>query len=233
MDLAIHEISEVMNLQKFIRHFGVDAVFDIGANTGQYARMLREKVRFEGWIFSFEPFSEAYAELEKASQDDQQWLPYNYAVSDTAGPMQLNLVGSSQMNSLQMPSTDETNILENINTPIGVETIQSVTLDTAYAAVAQAGAFHTPLLKLDTQGHDLTILSSSRDLSHFVGVQTEVAFKTLYENAPKYFEVIEFLKTRHFELTAIFPNNAGHFPTCIEQDILAFNTKYVANRQAS
>ena len=48
--LQIHEIQEVTSLKKFFDYFKVDLVFDVGANVGQYATMLRTKVGFQGKI---------------------------------------------------------------------------------------------------------------------------------------------------------------------------------------
>jgi FkbM family methyltransferase len=221
--LALHEMPEVINLQRFIKYFEIDVIFDVGANIGQYAQMLRNKVGFRGAIFSYEPFSEAFSELCKVAESDPNWYVFNSAISDRCGETSLNLVASSQMNSLEVPSTEETEILEQANTQIGQEKVKVITLDQAYEQVSQTFKIRNPLLKLDTQGHDLKILQGSNQFKRFVGIQAEVSFKSLYAKTPKYFETIEFLKMSGFELSAVFPNNAGHFPFLLEQDILVFN----------
>lgn len=229
IQLQLHEFQEVTTLKKFFDFFKVDLVLDVGANTGQYAQMLRTKVGFKGTIISYEPFSTAFIELKEKTLNDPNWYAFNYALSNVSGTQTLNLVGSSQMNSLLEPTADETKILQSINTKIGEERVEVKLLDQAYEEVRAQFEFSTPFLKLDTQGHDLRILESSSELNNFTGIQTEVSFKSLYEGAPKYNKTIEFLKSVDFELTAIFPNNAGHFPHLLEQDIVAFNPKFFSN----
>lgn len=132
------------------------------------------------------------------------------------------------MNSLETPSSDETDLLDRFNTPIGSEKVNLVSLDEVFEQVGKNIVNFRPLLKLDTQGHDLKILKGSKLLSNFYGIQAEISFKSLYQGTPKYHETIDYLEQAGFELTAIFPNNTGHFPYLIEQDILAFNSSYLS-----
>ena len=57
------------SVQAFLQHLfvkkGVTSVWDVGANTGQYAEMLRN-IGFKGSILSFEPIPEAWAILGKS-----------------------------------------------------------------------------------------------------------------------------------------------------------------------
>ena len=46
---------EEQHLKRFFAHFDIDCVFDVGANVGQYATALRDRVGFRGQIISFEP----------------------------------------------------------------------------------------------------------------------------------------------------------------------------------
>ena len=45
-------IFEEVHLQRFFEHYKIDCVFDVGANEGQYATMLRERVGYHGHIIS-------------------------------------------------------------------------------------------------------------------------------------------------------------------------------------
>ncbi|HXW74131.1 MAG TPA: hypothetical protein VEK10_04895, partial [Steroidobacteraceae bacterium] len=129
-------------------HFDIDCVFDVGANAGQYARMLRQRVGYRGQIVSYEPIPERAATLRAAAAHD---------------------------------------------------------------------------LKLDTQGHDLSVATGAGErLRDFVGLQSELAIQRLYDGAPSFEEALEFYRSRGFELSALVPNNLGHFPRLLEIDCIMF-----------
>ena len=55
------------HLRKLLAALKVDCVFDVGANVGQYASMLRHQAKYKGRIISFEPLSREFQELERVS----------------------------------------------------------------------------------------------------------------------------------------------------------------------
>jgi hypothetical protein len=76
---------------------------------------------------------------------------------------------------------------------------------------------------MDTQGHDVSVAVGAGDrLSDFVGLQSELAIQRLYEDVPSYEEALEFYRGRGFELSALVPNNLGHFPRLLEIDCIMF-----------
>lgn len=225
-----HEIGEFVNLTRFLEHFEVDCVIDVGANTGQYAQMLRTRIGFDGEIFSFEPNPRAFAQLSANSRTDPKWHAYDVALSDRTGYRDFNLVQSSQMGSLEAPTTEETRLLEDLNTRTGVVQVHTRTLDDVLPELRGVARFSKAFLKLDTQEHDLKVCDGVSDLSQFAGVQSEIAFTRLYEDAPLYHESIEYFRARGFEVCAIFPNNAGHFPRLLEQDVLMVRRTLLGHR---
>ena len=76
---------------------------------------------------------------------------------------------------------------------------------------------------MDTQGHDIEVaLGAGKLLSEFIGIQSELAIKRIYADAPTYDEALKFYADRGFVLSAFVPNNAGHFPYLIETDCIMF-----------
>jgi hypothetical protein len=100
------------------------------------------------------------------------------------------------------------------------------TLKTFYLEAKNAMRFKRPFLKMDTQGYDSVIADSAGDiLQEFIGIQTEVSFVRLYSDSITFHESVDFYARRGFTLSALVPNNAGHFPYLIEQDAVFINNE--------
>ena len=83
--------------------------------------------------------------------------------------------------------------------------------------------FKRPFLKMDTQGHDVSVVKGAGDqLSQFVGLQSELAVKRLYDDSPSFEEALEFYRAQGFELSAMVPNNVGFFPRLLEIDCIMY-----------
>jgi hypothetical protein len=79
---------------------------------------------------------------------------------------------------------------------------------------------------LDSQGNDFDIaVGAGARLNEFVGLQSELAIKRIYANAPSYNETLKFYQDNGFILSALVPNNEGHFPYLIETDCIMFRKK--------
>ena len=108
-----------------------------------------------------------------------------------------------------------------------VETIsvKTETLADAYARLKARWSFTKPFLKVDTQGFDVEVVrSGGAMLGAFVGLQSELAIKPLYRESIDFREAISIYRELGFELSAIVPNNAGHFPLLMECDCIMINS---------
>lgn len=78
---------------------GVDLVFDIGANRGQYVSMLRE-FGYSGTIVSYEPIPFEFAALKRGRRGDSHWRGKEVAVGATQGKVELHVSDSTVLSSV-------------------------------------------------------------------------------------------------------------------------------------
>jgi FkbM family methyltransferase len=215
------EFWEQRHLSRLLKHYRVDCVFDVGANYGQYAEMLRRKARFEGLIISFEPIPVAAATLREKAKGQSNWIIEEMALGRTDGQCSFNIMKSSTFSSLSEPRHDEVDIFRERNRVEETVSVRTENLATAYRRLKGAHRFQRPFLKLDTQGFDVEIVSSAKNvLREFIGLQSELAVKKLYANSVDFRTAITVYEECGFLLSAFLPNNAGHFPQLIETDCI-------------
>src|SRR5664280_832550 len=100
LDVRRYKQSDDARLATLLKHHGIDLVLDIGANVGQYGRLLRS-VRYEGAIVSFEPLLAAYQHLQAAAANDPLWIVGpRVAIGDREGDVQMNVSANSVSSSL-------------------------------------------------------------------------------------------------------------------------------------
>ena len=226
----LHLLPEQVHLQRLLSHFDVDCVFDVGANTGQYATMLRQKAGFKGRIISFEPIPEAAAAIRLKARHDPLWTVEELALADTAEPRVLNVMAGSEFSSLSTPRTDEVGRFTAMNRPVRSIMVQSDTLAGAFPRLQSVYGFNLPFLKMDTQGFDPAVLRGAGGiLPSFVGFQSELSIRRIYQDAWDFREAITYYQSLGFDLSAFVPNNAGHFPALIEIDCIMVRRDLMAD----
>jgi FkbM family methyltransferase len=210
---------EVERLRRLLGFLDVDCVLDIGANEGQYALQLRRMVGYKGRLISFEPIPRMAARVRQLARSDPNWAVEEIAVSDRGGQARFNVMASTELSSLSAPTSLDTDLLDGINVPVETIEVRCESLESVLDRLSQAQGMKRPFLKMDTQGHDMIIARGAAHILHrFVGIQTELAVKRLYETSVPIGPSIEFFQKAGFELSALVPNNAGHFPILLETD---------------
>jgi FkbM family methyltransferase len=218
----LYEIWEENHLLRLLQHFGVDCVLDIGANHGQYASKLRRNARFSGLIVSFEPTPEAADIVREKAAGDSQWVVEELAVSESNGEQVFNIMTDAQFSSLSQPKHDEVDGFKQSNLVKDSIVVRTQTLADVLERLATQYGFKAPFLKLDTQGMDVRIIKAAgRDiLQKFIGIQSELAVKKIYADSVDFRDALTIYEQMGFELSALVPNNAGHFPRLIEFDCI-------------
>ncbi len=181
---------------------GVDLVFDVGANAGQFALWLRE-AGYRGRIVSFEPLSSAYEQLLKRSRRDALWtVAPRVAIGSEEGEIEMhvsaNLASSSilDMAAEQVAAAPESRY-------VGKERVLLRRLDSFAHYVEPDSAL---FLKVDTQGYEDRVLQGAAGLlDRCVGLQLELSFVPLYQGQQLFDGMLEILRARGFDLWALWP----------------------------
>lgn len=224
----VHQYPEIQALKRFLSAFSVDCLFDVGANRGQYATMLRKDAGYKGLILSFEPNPDVFVELRKAAASDRKWHVFNMALSDFDGTASFNIMAADQFSSLKKPSGEQDAIFADRNKVTKTVEMQCRRLDTLLPELVAQYGFARPFLKMDTQGHDLSVCEGAGAvLTDMLGIQTELGVRPIYEGGTGYRAMIDWLGDRGFVPSAFFANNKGHFPLLVEMDGIFVNRTVV------
>jgi FkbM family methyltransferase len=217
-------------IRQIIHAYNVDCVFDIGANSGQYATMLRDRIPYKGPIISFEPVPELCRELIVNSASDRDWHIRDVALDRETRDAIFKITTDTQFSSLRQPSGLGQALFGG-----QVKVTDELSLTTSTLAVELVNwkkklGFSRPYLKMDTQGNDIAVAEGAGvALSSFVAIQTETAISKLYDGIPDLNETLAFFRSRGFELSAIVPNNDGLFPRLLETDCIFVNKALIAD----
>ena len=201
----LHRLHPLANasfqLLKGLNRFGVDVVFDIGANVGQFSTELRS-VGFNGRIVSFEPLPDAYEALIKAASNDRLWEVHSrVAIGDFDGEIEINIAGNSVSSSL-LPMLDAHSSAAEGSAYVGKARTPIVRLDSISRQYIKASEKY--FIKVDTQGFEWQVLDGAREtLANAQGVLLELSLVTLYEGQKLWMELIDRLKVEGFILWAI------------------------------
>ncbi|MGW2619202.1 FkbM family methyltransferase [Streptomyces sp. NPDC001500] len=203
LQLAAAEYLCTQHVTAMLQLYGVNCVFDVGANTGQYAKRLRT-LGYTGRIVSFEPTSETFARLEKAAADDPAWQVYQCGLGREETTAEIH-TGWKTMNSLLSASDygkgRYSRFAQADTEEIRVRPLADV-MDEALEGLAEP----RPFLKMDTQGYDLEVFAGGGErIAEFVGLQSEVAVLKLYEGSPGMGEAVAAYEAAGFGITGMYP----------------------------
>lgn len=224
------ELPEIECLNTLFREYSVDCVFDVGANAGQYGTMLRRRVGYRGLILSFEPVPHLAEKVRRCAADDQNWTVFELALDEAHGEAMFNVMHADQFSSFGTPTTQSTGMFSYQNSVQSTIKVRKETLNRMFPALEKTHGFSSAFLKMDTQGFDVSVVKGGDDvIGSFVAIQSELAIKKLYAESVGYREAIDFYASKGFELSALVPNNAGHFPLLIEMDCIMVNKRMLGS----
>jgi FkbM family methyltransferase len=185
-----------------MQNHGIDLVLDVGANTGQFGRLLRD-LGFRGRIVSFEPLQDTFATLRQLTAHDALWECRKLALGHFDGTALMNVSVNSFSSSFLAVSARNVQIEPGISY-VGEEKVNIRRLATILNSVAQPN--NKIYLKIDTQGYELNVLNGALGIiDRFPLIQLETAFFEGYETQPVIEEIIGFLRRLRYRIVWIEP----------------------------
>jgi FkbM family methyltransferase len=182
----------------------VDVVFDVGANSGQYATGLR-RAAYKGRIISFEPLSEPFSILESKTSTDPLWDCQRCALGDVDGTISINVAGNAGQSSSVLPMLKSHQDAFPPANYIGTEDVPIYRLDSLAPEILRPT--DVTFLKIDVQGFEKQVLAGSKSMvnDRCVGMQLELSFLPLYEGGMLIREALDLVYSLGFTLTGLLP----------------------------
>lgn len=156
---VLREISRpaLAQLMENISSGEINLVIDVGANVGQFGIDLRN-AGYRGEIFSFEPASSPFLQLQKKSEKDSLWTVFNLGLGNQVEEAVLNVATNSGLSSSILKPRLHAEFFPSIKfektEKIQVSTLSNIIRDRNLSD-------RRILLKIDAQGYESYILEGA------------------------------------------------------------------------
>lgn len=191
MGLDISKLSKIPKHTLLgLRHFPFRSIIDVGANKGQFARMI-SNVFPDAYIYSFEPLPASFKELCKwAEIKNKRIKVFNIALGEGESEVEMFYHSEHSPSSSLLKSTKVCESLYPITQKQTSITVKSLTLDKIIANLSDPLILDI-LIKLDAQGYEDRIIRG--------GIETfrkaracivEVNLDELYENQATFNDIL-------------------------------------------
>ncbi|MGE5400253.1 MAG: FkbM family methyltransferase [Ignavibacteriales bacterium] len=177
-------------------------ILDVGGAVGNTAKLFAKNFP-KNRILVFEPIKETYEKLKDATSAFPNITPVNKAVGNMTGSTKINQANRITSSSiLDIKAESNSAVFSDTLIKKGEETIEITTLDSTVPGDARVG-----ILKIDVQGYELEVLKGATNtLSRTAVVVLELNNHEGYQNAPKYYDLDEYLRKSNFIIYDIFPS---------------------------
>jgi FkbM family methyltransferase len=217
--------------ESILEDYDVSLILDVGANDGQFAKYLRDIVKYKGKIISFEPVTQIFDKLSKEAEKDPNWFVYQIALGSQNDEQKINVTVDSQLCSF-LEANKESG-LSRFDGKIDTKEEETVTvrrLDTFIEENIPEYKNEKIFLKMDTQGYDMEAFKGLGDMDKYVvALQSEVSVIPLYEDMPHWTDSIETFEKSGFSVVCLTPITRDSM-RIIEYDCLMVNNKYSENQ---
>jgi len=182
----------------------VEIIFDVGANIGIISRNAY-KAFPHAKIYSFEPVSTTFQELEKNTLPYRNRIfPFQLGFYTESKKMPIHITTTTGANSLIPQSRDHKKVHAHLDLKeVGEEVIELTTMD---SFVQSHTIDKIDILKIDVEGVEKEVLlgglETLRQKVHFIII--ELSFLRRNRESPYWVEICQFLYDAGFELVTIY-----------------------------
>jgi len=207
-----------------INHHKVNLVLDVGANVGDFGKMLRAE-GYYGIIHSFEPVSQTFNQLRKTSFNDQKWFVHKMAMGEVCGKEIINITESSNLSSFLNPNDFGKEYSKTINI-LQKEMVEVETIDNFLNTQISDFDNLRILLKIDTQGYDLKVFKGAiNTIKHIICILSELCIKPIYSGMPHYLDSLRIYEKYGFIISGIYPICRDEDMSLVEMDCMLINNQ--------
>lgn len=192
--IDLHRYHPQADRLAWLSELNIKTVFDIGANVGQFATEIRERLP-EAKIYSFEPLKECYEKLSATFKNDKNFQAFNYALGESEGSMTMNKSSYTPSSSLRPMADSHKELFPHTKDNIP-ETIKIRRLDDVFAELKPQAKI---LIKADAQGYEDKVIAGGMNAFRQASAAIiEASFVPLYDGQPLFDEIYEKMKSLGF-----------------------------------
>lgn len=200
LDLKIYPNLDLRRRKKLLSHQNITKIFDVGANSGQYALQTFD-LNFKGQIISFEPVKSTFQSLELKTKKNANWQAYNFGLGNKNEQLEINLSQNTFSSSLLDILPSHVKSAPDSKT-VGIETVTIKKLDSIFNDFVNKK--DVVLLKIDVQGFEKKVLEGAEEsLNKIHGIQIEMSIEELYKEEVLFLDMITYLKSLGFNLHSL------------------------------
>jgi FkbM family methyltransferase len=214
-----------LRLVKFLKDREIDLVLDVGANRGQFGKLLFN-AGFAGDVISFEALPEAHKILtQEASAFAGKWkIAQRAALTDRDGEVEFHISQADACSSMLRPNQDFLQDTSFAKTTATI-TVDAKRLDGLLPLnqIKNRRCF----LKIDVQGAELKVIKGASGLrSALSGLLVEMSNTPLYDGQTLFDDVHALIRSQGFELWDVWPGHRDNRTLrLLQMDCLYFDRR--------